>query len=178
MVDKPDHRDLIVDCPACRASTQLAHMDGTTYEDFEALRRSVRPGTIVRIYKPFLLGGGKGQTRTQRRIWAERADAIKAKGGKLASINPPLTGHALTMRAAEEIGNIARGKAGKSKSGRPVEYDFTPAQWEIAEGIWQSRRYNNDDDRLDAIERRLGKRPGRSTVRNRLGSPHKGRETS
>ena len=178
MAEKPDHRDLIVDCPACRAATQLEFMDGTTYEDFEALRRSVRPGTIVRIYKPFLLGGGKGQTRTQRRIWAERADAIKAKGGKLASIRPPLTGHALTMRAAEEIGNVARGKAGRSKSGRPIEYDFTAAQWEIIEGIWTSRKYLNDGARLAAIKKRIGNAPGRTTIRNKLGSPHKGRGTS
>lgn len=139
MVDKPDYRDLIVDCPACRAATQAEYMDGTTYTEFKPLLRSIRPGSVVRVYRPFLLGGGKGQTRTQRRIWAERADAIKAKGGKLASINPPLTGHALAMRAAEEIGNIARGKAGESKSGRPRKV-YTDAHHRIIDRYWPVRK--------------------------------------
>lgn len=139
MVDKPDYRDLIVDCPACRASVQLEYLDGATYEDFAPLLRSLRPGSVVRVYRPFLLGGAKGQTRTQRRIWAERADAIKAKGGKLASINPPLTGHVLTMRAAEEIGNVARGKAGKSKSGRPAK-GYTDAHHRVIDRYWPVRK--------------------------------------
>ena len=178
MGDKPDYRDFIVDHPACRASVQLEHMDGTPYEDFEKLRRSLRPGSIARVYRPYLLGGGKGQTRTQRKLWVERADAIKSRGNKLVSFHPPLSGHALAMRAFEEIGNVARGKAGTSKQGRPVEYDFTPEQWEVIGGIWTSRGYKNDKQRLSAIKKRFGKTPGRSTLRNKFGSPHKAGETS
>ena len=103
MSEKPDYRDLIVDCPPCRAKTQLEYMDGATYTDFEALLRSVRAGNVARIYRPFLLGGGKGSTAKQRKIWAERADRVKAKGASLASLDPPMTGHKLTMRAYEEI---------------------------------------------------------------------------
>lgn len=154
MVDKPDYRDLIVDHPSCRATTQMEHLDGAAYEDFEALRRSIRPGTIVRVYRPFLLGGGKGQTRTQRRVWAERADAIKAKGGKLVSINPPLTGHALTMRAAEEIGNVARGKAGKSKSGRPKKV-YTAEQMATIRDHWPPRRGVTNEGTISAINKAI-----------------------
>lgn len=150
MGDKPDHRDLIVDCPACRASTQMEHMDGTTFEKFEPLLRSVRSGTIVRVYRPFLLGGARGQTRTQRRIWAERADAIKDKGGKLASINPPLTGHKLAMRAYEEIGNVARGKAGKSKKGRPRKL-YTDAHIRIIEKYWPVRKGMTGEQAVEKI---------------------------
>ena len=139
MVDKPDYRDFIVDCPACRAAVQAEHLDGTVYEEFEPLLRSLRPGNIVRVYRHFLLGGAKGRTDKQRRIWAERADAIKARGGKLESINPPLTGHALTMRAAEEIGNVARGRAGKSKQGRPRK-GYTNAQHRIMDRFWPVRK--------------------------------------
>jgi hypothetical protein len=150
MGGKPDSRDLIVDCPACRAKVQAEFLDGAVYDDFEKLRRSVRPGSIVRIFRPFLLGGGKGQTRTQRRIWAERADAIKAKGGKIASIKPPLTGHALTMRAAEEIGNVARGKAGKRKLGKPPK-EYTDVQWAIIRKHWPRRHGVKIHEAVDAI---------------------------
>jgi len=153
-------------------------MDGTTYTDFAALLRSVRRGSTVRVYRPFLLGGGKGRTDRQRNLWTERADAIKAKGGCLASINPPLTGYKLIMRAYEEIGNVARGKAGRHKSGRPPEYEFTDHQWEVIAGTWTSRRYANDDERITAIKKRFGKSPGRTTLRNKFGSPHKGRDNS
>ena len=142
MVDKLDYRDLIVDCPACRAPIQAEHLDGTTYteDEFPALVRSIRRGvSVVRIYRPFLLGGGTGSTNKQRRIWAQRADAIKDRGAKLVSIHPPLTGHALTMRASEEIGNVARGKAGKSKSGRPRK-PYTDAQLRIIDRYWPIRK--------------------------------------
>ena len=138
MSGKPDYRDLIVDCPPCRKSVQMEHMDGATYTDFDALLRSVRSGNIVRVYRPFLLGGGKGSTAKQRKIWAERADRVKAKGASLASISPPLTGHKLTMRAYEEIGNVARGKAGGYKLGR-ARKDYTPEQWAIIRKHWPRR---------------------------------------
>lgn len=138
MSGKPDYRDLIVDCPACRASAQAELLDGTTYTDFTALLRSLRPGSIARIYRPFLLGGGTGSTRKQRALWAERADAIKDKGSKLVSIDPPLKGEKLTMRAAEEIGNVARGKAGKSKLGRRRK-NYTPEQWATIRKHWPRR---------------------------------------
>lgn len=139
MADKPDYRDFIVDAPACRAKVQLEHMDGTTYTEFEPLLRSVRPGSIVRVYRPYLLGGGRGRTDKQRNLWASRAEAIKERGGKLASINPPLTGPRLTMRAAEEIGNVARGKAGRSKSGRPPK-EYPDAHMRIIERYWPPRK--------------------------------------
>ena len=180
MSAKPDFRDLIVDHPSCRASVQKQHMDGETYEDFESLYNSIRTNSIVRVYRPYLLGGAAGSLTKRRNVWAERADRIKNKPGtknvKIVSVDPPLSGHRLTMFASKQIGDIARGKAGREKSGRPVEYAFTPEQWEIIEGIWTSRKYANDDARMAAIEKRLGKTPGRTLLRNKLGSPHKGRD--
>lgn len=113
-------------------------MDGATYTDFEALLRSVRKGNIARVYRPFLLGGGKGSTAKQRKIWAERADRVKAKGASLASKAPPLTGHKLTMRAYEEIGNVARGKAGGYKLGKPRK-DYAPEHMAVINKHWPRR---------------------------------------
>lgn len=153
MVEKPDYRDLIVDCPACRATVQAEYMDGVTYTEaqFPALVRSIRPGvSIVRIYRPFLLGGGTGAPRTQRSIWAKRADAIKDKRGKLISIDPPMTGHTLAMRAAEEISNVARGKVGKSKQGRPRKL-YTDTQMQIIERYWPVRKGMTGEQAVDKI---------------------------
>lgn len=157
MGGKLDFRDLIVDCPACRAKVQAEYMDGATYTNFESLRRSIRPGTIVRIYRPFLLGDGRGSTAKQRKLWAERADAIKAKGGKLASISPPLTGYKLTMRAYEEIGNIARGKAGKHKLGKPPK-EYTPEQWAIIRRHWPRRHGVKITEAVDTINTAIAPR--------------------
>jgi hypothetical protein len=41
------------------------------------------------------------------------------------------------------------------------------------ENVWFSRRYKNDDERLTAIEKRIGSKPGRTWMRNKFGSPHK-----
>jgi hypothetical protein len=174
MDKKPDFRDFIVDHPSCRAKVQEQHMDGALYTDFEKFLRSLRATSIARVYRPYLLGGAVGRNDKRRNVWAERADRIKAKGCKLFSVDPPLTGHKLTMFAAKQIGDIARGKAGHSKKGRPPVYEFTEAEWEIIAGIWTGRKYSNDAARLAAIEKRLGKVPGRTLLRNKLGSPHKG----
>lgn len=150
MGGKLDFRDLIVDCPACRAKAQLEHMDGAIYTEFEPWLRSLRKGSVGRMYRPFLLGGGTGSTAKQRRIWAERADAVKAKGATLASIDPSLTGHKLTMRAYEEIGNVARGKAGKSKLGPPRK-EYTPDQWAVIRKHWPRRHGIKIQDAVDTI---------------------------
>ena len=132
-------------------------MDGTVYTDFEPWLKSMRPGSVGRIYRPFLLGGGRGRTDKQRRIWAERADTVKAKGNKLESINPPLSGHKLTMRAAEEIGNVARGKAGKTKKGRTRKH-YEPKQWDAINKHWPRRSGVKVREAVEAINRAIAPR--------------------
>ena len=157
MNDSTDYRDLIVDCPACKAKVQAEHLNGTTYTAFEPWLRSMRKGSVGRIYRPFLLGTGRGSTAKQRRIWAERADAVKAKGACLASISPPLTGHKLTMRAYEEIGNVARGKAGKSKLGPPRKI-YTDAQMAVINKHWPRRRGVTIKQAVDTINAAIAPR--------------------
>lgn len=154
MSGKPDYRDLIVDCPACRAKLQAEFLDGTTYVDFEPLLRSVRKGDTVRVFRPFLLGGGRGSTHKQRKVWAERADAIKAKGGRLVSIEPALTGARLAMFASVEISNVARGKAGKSKLGAPRKV-YTDAQMAAIRQHWPRRHGVKIKEAIAAIEKAI-----------------------
>ena len=149
MSTKPDYRDLIVDHPSCRAAPPAEHLDGTTYTKFDELLPSVRVGSIVRVFKPFLLGGAAGQTRTRRKTWADRADAIKDKGGKLMSIDPPLSGQKLTMLAYEQIGNVARGKAGVSKSGRRKK-SYTVEERRVIEHYWPPRKNTTG---IEAVEK-------------------------
>lgn len=157
MSTKSDHRDLIVDCKACRATVQAEFLDGMTYTDFDTLLRSVRPGSIVRVYRPFLLGGARGSTHKQRKVWAERADAIKAKGGKITSLDPPLTGAKLAMRAYEEIGNVARGRAGKPKIGKPPKV-YTPEQWAIIRKHWPRRHGVKIREAVETINKAIAPR--------------------
>jgi hypothetical protein len=132
-------------------------MNGTTYTKFEDCLQSVRAGSIVRVFKPFLLGGAAGQTRTRRKVWAERADAIKAKGGKIQSIEPPLTGHKLTMKAYEQIGNVARGKAGKAKAGR-AKKEYAKEHWDVIRHYWPPRKSMTGIEAVEKINSLIGPR--------------------
>lgn len=150
MVDKIDYRNFVVDHPGCREKTQREAMDGATYSDFDKLLRSLRPGSVVRVFRPYLLGGAAGSTAKRRNLWADRADRAKAKGNKLVSFDPPLSGHKLTMLAYEQIGNIARGKAGVAKSGRPKKA-YTPEQLAVIRHHWPPRRGVTTEQAIDTI---------------------------
>lgn len=136
---KSDYWDFEVDHPSCALATQREHLDGSRYKDFDQLMRSLRKGSVVRVFRPFLLGGTAGKGAKRRRVWAERAAQIEAAGCSLVSIDPPLSGPTLAMLAYEQIGNIARGKAGVSKPGRPKK-DFTPEQLAVIREHWPPRR--------------------------------------
>jgi len=79
------------------------------------------------------------------------------------------------MNNQRERARKAKEPKPKRPMGRPPVYEFTETEWEIIGGIWANRKYANDGARMAAIEKRLGKCPGRTTLRNKFGSPHKGR---
>lgn len=145
----------------------------------EVLIRSVRPGTVVRVRRAFCLAPWRGSPRKRRELLAARIDAIEAAGGCVMEAETGLRSDKrgersrLLLGAYEDIATAGRAIA-KGRTGRPPKYDFSAPEWEVIEGIWTSRRYANDAARLAAIERRLGKVPGRTLLRNKLGSPHKG----
>jgi len=161
--------------------------DGETYTEdktgdvVESLIGSVRPGSVVRVRRLFCLAPWKMGPGKRRAILAERVQRILDRKG---SIHEAETGRntserggyaKMLMGAYEDIATAGRAIA-RGRTGRPPKYEFTAAEWEIIAGIWTSRRYANDAARLAAIDKRLGRAPGRTLVRNKLGSPHKGDE--
>ncbi len=188
MSGKKDYRNYIN--PGPRGSRFTANWqreflpDGEMYvEDktgtvVDALIRSVRKGTIVRVRRAFCLAPWTGSPRGRRGLMAARLDAIEAAGGCLLEAETGLRScmrgerNRLLLNGYEDIAMAGRAVA-KGRTGRPPIYKFTPAEWEIIAGIWTSRKHSNDKARLTAIEGRLGKVPGRTLLRTKLGSPHK-----
>lgn len=188
MSGKPDYRNYIN--PGPKGSRQTANWqaeflpDGETYlEDktgtiIDALIGSVRPGSIVRVRRLFCLAPWKGSPRKRREAVAARVEAIRYRKGHILEAEMGRTTAerggwaAMLMGAYEDIATAGRAIA-KGRTGRPPKYEFTEAEWEIIAGIWTSRKYANDPARRAAIETRLGRVPGRTLIRNKLGSPHK-----
>ena len=147
----------------------------------EALIDSVRPGSIVRVRRLFCLAPWKGSPRKRREAVANRVQAIRDRKGHILEAETGLSSNErggcakMLMGAYEDIATAGRAVA-KGRTGRPPKYEFTEAEWEIIGGIWASRKFANDNARLAAILKRLGRVPGRTLLRNKLGSPHKGRE--
>ena len=80
------------------------------------------------------------------------------------------------LHAYEQIATSGRARK-RHKEGRPPD-DWTSHELGVMETVWFSRRYKNDDERLTAIEKRIGSKPGRTWMRNKFGSPHKSGEES
>ncbi len=144
----------------------------------DALIRSVRKGTVVRVRRAFCLAPWNETPRKRRGLMAARIDAIEALGGCFMEAETGLRScvrgerNRLLLGGYEDIATAGRAIA-HGRTGRPPKYEFTATEWEIIAGIWTSRKYWNDKVRLAAIERRIGKVPGRTLLRNKLGSPHK-----
>lgn len=191
MSGKPDYRNYVNPGPKGSRFTKDWQAewlpDGKTYvEDktgkvVEALINSVRPGSIVRVRRLFCLAPWRGSPRKRREAVAARVQTIRDRKGHIVEAETGLStkergGCAkMLMGAYEDIATAGRAVA-KGRTGRPPKYEFTAEQWEIIGGIWTSRKYGNDAARMAAIEKRLGKAPGRTTLRNKFGSPHKGVE--
>ena len=196
MSEKPDFRDYIN--PGPKGSKFGAawqeppddkgerYIEDKSGKKIDALIQSVRKGSIVRVRRLFCLGvwPRKGLTpRKRRQIVGDRMEAIlgpKHNGVILeweTGLRTDKRGDCIKMLngAYEDIASAGRSVA-KGRTGRPPKYDFTAAEWEVIEGIWTGRKFANDGARLAAIEKRLGRVPGRTLIRNKLGSPHKGRE--
>lgn len=172
--------------PRFSAAAQLARLTGERYiedrrgKQIDGLIQSVRKGSIVEVLELFLLAPVKGHTRTRRRILTERIEAIKAKG---AVIREVATGYEsgvgrlpwMLLRAYEQIATSGRAQAKRPTSGRPPK-EYSPHELGVMEGVWQSRRYRNDDERLTAIEKRIGKKVGRAWLWHKFGSPKSGKK--
>jgi len=190
MSGKPDYRNYVNAGPKgsrFTANWQAEFLpDGETYTEdktgkvVEALIDSVRPGSIVRVRRLFCLAPWRGSPRKRREAVAARVQAIRDRKGHVLEAETGLSSKErggcakMLMTAYEDIATAGRAVA-KGRTGRPPVYEFTETEWEIIGGIWANRKYANDGARMTAIEKRLGKCPGRTTLRNKFGSPHKGR---
>jgi hypothetical protein len=189
MSEKPRIRGYIN--PTVPGTTEAGQREGMTpdidiyVEDrrgkmIDALVRSIRKGTIVEVMETYCLAPAEGRADVRRRALADRIEAIKARGG---IIRETVTGHVskgnlarMTLRAYEQIASSGRARS-RDKIGRPRK-QWTPEQLQTMEAVWNSRRYHNDPERMDAIRERIGKSPSRSWLRLRFGSPHRmGNET-
>ena len=73
------------------------------------------------------------------------------------------------MGASDDIATAGR-SISKGKTGRPPK-PWTPAQRLVMESLWHSRAYRNDNERIAAIQGKLGKSPSRSALRLMFGKP-------
>lgn len=161
--------------------TGVVYTEGKAGEDFAALLRSVRKGTIVEVVDGFLLAPVTGKPAKRRQALLDRIDAVKAKGGILHEVT---TGHRsnnrsqcnrMLLRAYEMIATSGRGRKsaanGRLSKGRPGK-NYEPDQLELMERIWFSRRYKTRDEAINAI-RAKGIKVKRGWLYNRFGSPDK-----
>lgn len=189
--DKVDFRNYINPHPRYAASGQRERLgdDDPYVEDkqgkvIEAVIQSVRKGSrsVVRVDELFLLAPIKGGPAKRKKELGRRIDAVKARGGvvmeRSSGARSDQAGFASAIvRAVEMIANGGRGGAGKGRRGKR-RIELTPHEDAVARGVWFSRQYANDDERVTAIEKRIGRKLKRSWLWNRYGSPHKAADKS
>lgn len=185
-IEKTDFRNYINPQPKGRFTTkwQQEPMSGGDFyvEDksgrvFDALLRSIRPGTVVRVRRVFCLAPWRATPRKRRATIVDRVTAVRVRAGVVLEAESGLRSDKpgwdkAMMAAYDDVATSGRGQAKRERSGRPAQ-EWTPHELQVMETVWQSRRYKNDDERLTAIRKRIGRTPGRTTLRNRFGSPHK-----
>lgn len=165
--------------PRYGGTWQSERLTGEVYTEWDALLRSVRPGSIVEVVEGFLLAPVTGKPARRRDTLLERVDAVKAKKGILHEVS---TGHRsnnrsqcnrMLLRAYEMIATSGRGRKsaanGALSKGRPRK-KYEPDQIETMERIWFSRRYKTCDEAINAI-RAKGIRVKRGWLYTRFGPP-------
>lgn len=86
-------------------------------------------------------------------------------------------------QAFEQIGRSGKGRKsalnGALSQGAP-KWNPTPEVQRVCEAEWFSRKHKNDDERVAAIQVKVGKKdaPSRTTLHKYLGSPYGGRKPS
>ena len=105
---------------------------------------------------------------------AERFELIRERGGiivELASGQRSIGKCAsMILRGSEFIAKSGQMGNKKGRAGQP-KIEVTAHEDDIMRGIWNSRRYNNDDERMVAIEKRTGRKFKRTWLWNRYRSP-------
>jgi hypothetical protein len=173
---KPDIRSLAA------LPGHKAHLTGQIYEagkrpgdldrTIKNIIRSVRLGSILEVVDlVWLAGEGRGDRRKHQLV--DNIEAAIEKGGKIKETS---TGNAtpkhkavMLSRALAMIGK-RQSAANGSKGGRPATA-ITDHEKVVQEGVWHSRRYKNNDERVTAIKKRNGWSFGPTELRKRYGPP-------
>ncbi len=168
--------------PGTTEAGQREGMSGEVYVEnrhgtaIDALIQSIRKGSVVAVKELYCLAPGQFRPQKRRRLLAERCQAILERGGsilELATGYSSKKGHLprMLLTAYEQIATSGRARK-RDRTGRPIKHALDKHEREVVEGIWMSRRYQNDDERVTAIEKRIGKRLKRGWLRTHFGSPH------
>lgn len=190
MSKKPDIRSFWNPAPRLTEATQKGLLSGELYGPHErdALIGSIRPGSFVEVVELYLLAKAKGRSDSRKRDLLAAVDRIEERGGIVLEASTgrrsdrPKDWRYMQAQAFEQIASSGRGRKsarnGALAKGAP-KWKPTAEQDRVIDAIWYSRKYDNDDERMAAIQENLGKdAPGRSTVRKYYGSPHGGRKPS
>jgi|ERR1051326_181416 hypothetical protein len=181
MSAKQDIRGYVNAVPGTAAATQLAAMphgaeiytENRDGKQFDAMRRSLRKGSIVAVFELYCLAPAKGGPAKRRRTLLERMDAIDARGAKVQETTGTRKPREMLLHAYEQIATSGRARKRKVK-GAPVVWPKPPATLKDYRRHWFDGRHANDKARRAAIIAEFGSAPSISTLRNRLlGSPHK-----
>jgi hypothetical protein len=184
---KPDLRSWCLPLlPHWPEQMQLHRLTGEMYKPDRkrdaraALIHSVRDGSIVEVYDAFLLAVPFGRADVRFRDLVAVMDEIEERGGIIRELS---TGHEtpkhrrkMRDRARRMITDHNRGRKsaenGKLSTGRPPTWPSSGPVYEGYRTIWESRRYDNNDERRTAIAKRFGKSPSGVWLRQQFGSPH------
>ena len=169
--------------PHPRYREQESRLTGEIYTEdrkgtvIDALIKSLRKGDVIQVLEMGLLAPTVGRPTTRREALADRVERIKARGASILEVS---TGHTsrnghlprMMLRASEFIAHSGRVRK-SDRAGRP-KIAITPEQDELGEGLWRSRRFKTDKERLAAVNKRLGIVPllKRGWCWSRWGSPH------
>jgi len=132
-------------------------------EDFESFLRQIRPPRVVVVAYAALLGEQRGRKLDRADNMAGMKAAIHRRGSYVveASSGRRSDKNWATMRRNGEAmcGRISRGSKSAVNARRGAEsYQHSDKHIAIMLRVVESRRYKNDDERLEAI-RRAGVKP-------------------
>ena len=184
MSKKPDIRSLCNPQPRLAESTQLALLHGEIYffKDRDKLFRSIRRGSLVEVVEGYLLAKPTGRSDSRKRDWLKAVDEIESRGGVVwesstgRRSDKPKEAREMQAQAFEQIASSGRGRksalVGALSKGAP-RWNPTPEAKAVAEKEWFSRKHRTDNERMTAIQAKLGKdAPSRTTMRKYFGSPY------
>src|ERR1051326_2426819 len=128
MSAKQDIRGYVNAVPGTAAATQLAAMphgaeiytENRDGKQFDAMRRSLRKGSIVAVFELYCLAPAKGGPAKRRRTLLERMDAIDARGAKAQETTGTRKPRELLRHPAEQPARQGRPEKRRKKGARFV----------------------------------------------------------